>query len=647
MPIAGYTPVGDGTIDFHRDDGTSFRMPATPDTVAEAYKLDGGAKPPEFYNALMAPAPMATSPGALAGPAMSVEPAPAGPPASVAGAPLPEPPQAGAVPVAGPALDGFGSFSTSKPLGQYLSERRAVQGEVPSASLAAAAERDRAAGITEKPRELSIFGPGSAGATPPAAPAAPAAIDPGMRLTLPAGGGSPGVSGSGGYARDPMLQKMFDRMQAGPQVIGRVARGYNSQGKVVESELGPGAEAFDDMARASEHVVGLKADLARKDADATQGKVVAQDQAVSRAEQAYQKTLDGFDAAERDIAARREQIDKESIDPGRFWTDQGAWGSLVGALSIMAGQIGAAMMKSDKNVALEVINRKVDQDIAAQVENLGNKRKALGDAERTFDLNIKRLGSLQAAIDYERLQKHVLVDAQLSKLELEAQADDEKGNLGLMRASNAQRISELAMGIDAKRNGTSKETYKHSQGGAIYAAGSNLTFDQQLKLMHADLEARKANTDAGRAAAQNAKDMREAGPQIAVYNGEQVALKVDKAEAEKVRKVIASGQQLATELKQFDEGNTLMSRLSPEGKAKREQMAKSIGAHLSTLDEMGVQSETERKEMNEALSSFLGGKGTTDAIRANIDSKSRAVLEQTAEGVVRGGRVVPLQGQRK
>lgn len=623
MPLAGYT-AHDDAIEFHRDDGTSFALPKTPETVAEAARLDGGAKGLDFYRGLAAP--MATSPDALAM-APSVEMAGGG------GAMPPPAPPAGA-PSQGPPLGDYGSFSLSKPIGQWLDERKAVRGtadEVQGASLSAARQRDMAAGVTPTEPGLSMVPARPAPEAPPPAPAPPGQIDPSARLTLPAARGAGGAPGGGGYQMDPLLAQELARASRAPVVIGRSKAGFQSQGKVVEGEAGPSAQSFDDVARASESVVDLKGALAREDAKATEGKVTAQDEAIVRAEAARTRALEGFDAADRDVQRLRTEVEKGEVDPGRFWTRQGAFGQLTAALSIVAGQIGAAMMKSDKNIALDIINKYVDDDIAAQVHNLSSKRAALGDAERQFDLNIKRLGSLQTAIDYERLQKHQLVDAHLAKLELKAQGDDEQtGQIGLIRAQNSQRIAELAMSIDAKKAGTVKETLKYNPGGAIYAPGSGpLTFAQRAELRKEAREDRKLYQEGTRTEAQNVKDLREAQAPGAVVRGQDVELPgYEKGEGEKARKALAAADELEELTRRRDQLNTLGTRLTFDKQAELDQINAAIGARLSTFREMGVQGETERQQFDKTASSYLAGKGTSGGILSEVETHRKSILRQ-------------------
>lgn len=699
--LTGWSPTDDGQLAFARDDGTSFTLPATPAAVGAAVQLDsqaGALKPMETYGQLVRGAglgPQATGPEALAQGDAGAAGAGnnwGGGAGVGGGAPVGQAPKAdfgegfgasvqpsfsltepnawgtrgnaGPLPPASPAHD--------SPAGPKLSAAQAAQADFfaqpgPGASGAggssiasfaadvpkAAAEFDarKAATIadvnatrTAKGLAPLVTGPdGTLVEATTAGKAPPAQVDPGARVTLPtSGGGSFGVAGVGGYARDPMLQQMMDDVRRNNgRVVGRLARGYQSQGKVVESELGPSAAAFDDMAKQSEHVVGLKAELARREGYALEGKVNAQDLAIAKFEEERKKALTAYDQEGKRLERLVGEAEKGEVDPSRYWKNQGAWGQLVGALSILAGAMGGALDGTKRNQALEIISRRVDEDIAAQ-----DPHKKISASERRLDATAKRLGSLQSAIDYERLQRHVLVDSRLAQMEQAAQGDDEKGNLGIIRAQNNARMSELAMQIDARRNGTAKETYKFSQGGAVYALNPNQAFDRQVKLMELDLKARGATSDEIRARAQAMKDAREAQPETAVYNGEQVALKVDKGEAEKVRKTLASIKQMDDLMAERDKLNTIGTRLSPEQSARFDQINRSISAHQSTIDDMGVLGETERQEMRDATRSYLAGKGLSDAMRQNIHAKARAVLEQTGAGVVRNGQVVPLMGQK-
>lgn len=648
MPLTGYAQRDDGLLEFRRDDGTTFALPSTPETVAEAMRLDGGARPFGDYASLVRPTSMAGSPEALAdasavggGPAAGtsaapVHSAPVGPSGAGLAAARSQALDFGAPAAAGPPAPGGASDAA------WAGQAQQANAEAEARAAATLAEVN--AGRAQRGQAPLVRGEGGAVAEappPPAGAGAPAQIDPSARLTLPSAGGPRGGSPGDEFRLSPSLQAEIARSNAPPVLVGRTPSGYVSTGKQVRGEQGPSAQTFDDLARANEHVVGLKGALAREEGKALEGKVSAQDQAIARYERERERYQRVYDEEDARIAKTLEDVEK-GADPGRFWKNQGAWGQLVGALSILAGQVGAAMMGSNRNLALEIITKRVDEDIASQ-----DPRRRLEASEMRLGHAAKRLGSLQSAIDYERLQRHALVDAQLAKMEADAQGDDEAtGQIGLLRAQNSQKIAELAMQIDANKRGVVSESFAYKQGGPVYAGGTPLTFSQRAELRKEAREERELYDKGRRSEAQNARDLRESGAQIAVYNGEQVALRVDKTEAEKVRKTLGAIKQMNELIDERDRLNTMGTRLSPEESARFEQINRSIAAHQSTIDDMGVLGETERKEMRAATQSYLGGKGTSDAMRKNIDARARALLEQTAEGVVRDGRVVPLMGRR-
>jgi hypothetical protein len=464
-----------------------------------------------------------------------------------------------------------------------------------------------------------------------AAPTGPAQIDPSLRLTLPTARGSAGSTGAGGFAPSAELMAEYNR-KSGP--IGFSKASWATQGKSVQGELGPDAEIKNENYRRLTNVAYQEALKQGKAAGTLEGNIYAAEESLKANEALRQDTQKRIDEDLNEVRRIGKEAEEGKVDPGNFWAKQGTWGQLAGALSIALGAIGAAMMKSDKNLALDIINRSIDQDINAQVENLANKRKSVGDAERRFELNVRRMGSLSTAIEHEKLQKLELVKAKLLRDDALAEAGNPNSPdpeaLGITMSRLEAQIAAQEMKFSAAYNGTATTTSKWNPGGPVYGAGGKpLTFEQRQSLRKEMRDERGQWNDLRRTDAQNAKDLAEAAPQGAVVNGQDVELPgYGKEEGAKARKAIVATDQLETLVKKRDELNTLGTRLSPEQTADLKRTNEAIGAHVSTIREMGVQGETERQNWNDISDAYIGGKGTSKALLDEAKAIKGSILRQ-------------------
>lgn len=80
------------------------------------------------------------------------------------------------------------------------------------------------------------------------------------------------------------------------------------------------------------------------------------------------------------IAKEAAEARAQSVDPDHWFKKVGVAGSIASAFAIAAGAFGASMPHTGgggKNYALDIINTSIDQDIAAQKDNIDQKWKAV------------------------------------------------------------------------------------------------------------------------------------------------------------------------------------------------------------------------------------------------------------------------------
>ena len=152
-------------------------------------------------------------------------------------------------------------------------------------------------------------------------------------------------------------------------------------------------------------------------------------------------------ADELDDDARR--LASEEIDPGRWWHDASTGKTITGIIIAALGGL-TQHLNGGRNLGLEAINRAVDRDIAAQVENLNNRRANLQTRRGLVADLFERTGDLQRAEETARIAGRVhalnLYEAQMHRFELGGMrrfqiAEDiakQKAELALMNAKNAE-----------------------------------------------------------------------------------------------------------------------------------------------------------------------------------------------------------------
>lgn len=88
----------------------------------------------------------------------------------------------------------------------------------------------------------------------------------------------------------------------------------------------------------------------------------------------FQEKLDGYEQTVREF----KDLAGEKIVPGAFLARQDTQGSLMTGLAIALGGIGGALQGTNKNIGLEMIEKAIDRDVAAQQFNAEYKYKVKG-----------------------------------------------------------------------------------------------------------------------------------------------------------------------------------------------------------------------------------------------------------------------------
>lgn len=227
------------------------------------------------------------------------------------------------------------------------------------------------------------------------------------------------------------------------------------------------ADSLDENTRAEEAAIG---DIAAARAAAQQERAagmrqVSADKAAFAREQAErdQAEFDSRAKAERETQGAIEALMKEKIDPFRFSKSLGTGGQLGMIVAIGLGGF-LAPLNGGRNTALELYERAVERDIAAQESDIANRRGALGMQMSLLDQMRNRFKDERAAREATRA---VYWDSLAGEFEANAMAygSDEIRANGAMHAAQArQKRDELMMKAYQWETETRQRQYEFQEG---------------------------------------------------------------------------------------------------------------------------------------------------------------------------------------
>jgi hypothetical protein len=182
-------------------------------------------------------------------------------------------------------------------------------------------------------------------------------------------------------------------------------------------------------------------------------------------EQDHRDRMDLLNESER----RRQKLLDAKIDPGRHMRNMSVPQSIASFLSVVVGGLVQAR-KGGPNIGLEMLDRAIDRDIAAQQANISNERNALADFERTGMTRIEaaeayRIGSYKQAI---------------AGIQTKMQDYDPAGTTARNLAQQALEIEgRMAQAAETSRRSWVEEEFKRRE-------DARKTLETQAKLREAD-----------------------------------------------------------------------------------------------------------------------------------------------------------------
>lgn len=164
-------------------------------------------------------------------------------------------------------------------------------------------------------------------------------------------------------------------------------------------------------------------------------------------EERRQETRRTFDELSEMNAAVMDQ----RINPARFFTSGGAGTGLAAAASVALGVLGQALNPGMENSALAIINRAVDRDIAAQVQDIQTQQFGVGMARNLY-------GDLLTTYQQEDVAREALrslyfseMERRIAALAAQTQSQVTRNNAQRLRVAVAeQRVTAAATAARAR-----------------------------------------------------------------------------------------------------------------------------------------------------------------------------------------------------
>lgn len=151
--------------------------------------------------------------------------------------------------------------------------------------------------------------------------------------------------------------------------------------------------------------------------------------------------------AELDVESNniRQAIQENKIDPNRLYSNMSTGNKILAAISVALSGAGAGLQgPGTPNLAMQVLNKKISEDIDAQKSELGKKENLLSE-------NMRRYGSLDSAMQATMLQLNTSAQAEISRIAAKqgskqaiANAQALTAELGLQAAQLKEQLSQKA-----------------------------------------------------------------------------------------------------------------------------------------------------------------------------------------------------------
>jgi hypothetical protein len=317
-------------------------------------------------------------------------------------------------------------------------------------------------------------------------------------------------------------------------------------------------------------------------------------------------------ATQQGIDQRREAIRSMRVDPNRVWSEGGGHGGAAGAiLAAVAAGFGqfAATRGGGQNMAAQMIESMIDQDIASQRDRIASAKDSLLEHQDHFDRTVSK------SADAKRIEQQMYRREQaIAELQVSA-ADKGLSYLvpNLNDAVNALSEKQLEQATELAKLNQQSETEAYAM-----PTGPSVSYRQD-PLREAQLKA--AATRRGI----EGDDPRTDPTVVRGINGEVVG-RTNKEAAKDLNASAAAAADFVSKLDKLKELMSKGSSLSAQDRAEYKSLSRSAQIDYKNVAGLGVLSEGDMPFLFDQIPPELGvTTNTASAIRALETTKKNAL----------------------
>jgi hypothetical protein len=213
------------------------------------------------------------------------------------------------------------------------------------------------------------------------------------------------------------------------------------------------------------------------------------------------------------------------VDPGRRWKNASTGAKIAAAISVAMSALGDALQhKSGPNLALEIINKSIEDDVNLQIQDREHLGQVATRARTSLDDYRQEFGDWQQARSAKLAEEYKRTADEIERISAAAKGDKAKANALAMVGDLRTRAGALEQGIATSAFGREMKLAEFSEQKRAARAGEGLQyaglkqndshFNQEMKFKREELGAqRQAKLDEinAKSGAEQAKLLRELG----------------------------------------------------------------------------------------------------------------------------------------
>lgn len=278
-------------------------------------------------------------------------------------------------------------------------------------------------GVQQPP--LHVLNPGAPDANDPSSPAKP----------KPSGGG-PGdfVRPAASVATGPLMGTTTETttsrtkgIKAGKAELDALDKSFLAEKSAIDEAAKTGAK---QAAEEAGYRAQMDEELARR-ADLAEDKRRIHERAMAEQEQRVNTAMQDFRS--------------KKIDPEAYWKEKGTGAKITSAIAVALGQLGAGLLGSQHNAALDIINDAVNKNIDAQKEEIANARENV-NLEHNLYAQLRQKGLDDREADSAARQLYLEgAQRQLETVAAKYKSDVIKNNAAQLSAQLDQRKADAAV----------------------------------------------------------------------------------------------------------------------------------------------------------------------------------------------------------